>query len=1803
MKNSYSSYRFIVTLLLLITLGIGNMWGWTAVYLNGTFDVTGGSESPNWNDASYQINYELEESNSGHYFLPFYATSGDKYWRLYQQKNYNNYQLSPSEDNYIQNVGTPGYKVGKNGEKNFKSTTILTGVTAVHINQGDGNGDESPGVWLERPTIYIWHNWRGNTENWGNNGGSGQQSMTDNEDGTYSYDGNYSGSSTGTNVGIEGSKAIKKYFDDDAATKYGTLTAGDLCRFVWNADGYVGYDGETDHRGALSIYKLYTITYHTDGSTSGSAPTDATYYPHGSNAPVLDNTGLLARADNKVFAGWATTAERATAGTVDYDPAAGDKITSISANMNLYPVWKTGYYFISLAGRDANGTKNTTDFFTPKNLNDNTRRAVNGIEFSKSVFRLSKTPNDGDVEQTFAGTYLADGKSCFIYDTKTTQTDISIYVFNDSTDALPIYYRVLKEGSVQDVESVDIPANSGKVVNIPTITHTKGTRVLFGAGDRGGTGYTKINFAQVRAIETGTAVPQAGQAGFELAVPGRFTTSSAVGSIDGLSCVAGANVVLVSGEKNNVIGLTSSLDVEATQYVQFTTTAPVQLQVTPADGGRYMYYVKKDSKTRTSSDVRHGERNTMTKVNLPEAGTWYILGGTNEPADNINISKIAFVAAPVITYHKNDGSATTTTGTCNVEANSFDRSGYTFLSWNTETDGSGETYEVDAETLTDLTLYAQWGKNPTITYHTDGSSSGTAPAAATITYNTGITVKDNTGLLQHATKVFAGWATSASSATIDYLPNATIENITDDIDLYPVWKDGAYFISLSGSGAIGTRNDADFLTGQKITSSNPAYVVNEVAFSRSYFKFGGTPRGSDPQDFSGNTVGSRFVAYDTKTDNTDIYVYLYNSDAAAKTFYYRVLKEGAIEDVQEVIVAASAKEVLAIPTIEHSKGTRVLFGVSDEDNLFITQIKAVESGAALPQAGQDGYELSFPGRAVGNAKTGSIDGLEFSANANVKILESNYISLTGTSGSDCSEYIKFTISEPMQLQVSCDNSRYAFYVKQGTTFTTGTDTEYSAKNTTTSINLWDTGDWYILASEAHITKVAFVDLSSITYNLNGGTRFFADPDYYTSEQEVTLHPASMPGYVFGGWYDNAEFTGSPITTIPVGSTDNKTFYAKWTEASCAIGNIFTYTNYGSEPGNTKLDLADGQYVNCAPSYATITGGTAVYGSTGRETSIEGKVHRLYFTHNNSRLIINLGCALQEGDSITITGTSSCVYALTASNERSTDIVTSCESDGDTKKSTYIIPAGSPLEGASTLYVWRNESTAYLLTLTIYRKELIIEGDGNWSEKLSGVTIDDAVKLRGTITVDVTDAQAKAVTLDHSGTHAGKLIVNAGKELVVAQTVRQFNGTANVPTEEENLVLGSSADGNGALVMGTHDGTNQATVYFYSKSGGAKNSTASINQFIGTPFVSHTNWVYNYYNSWLLKVDYSADKPVFALLGSGATMDPFAGYCVIYNGGAGHTYEMTGTLVATTDKTCSDLHYVSGTGSNTNNENLLANSWTAPIRIAAFETSDFVNTDATVYIFNSGSKDDVDNKDATKGQYITIPISSADDAVIPSMQSFSVYTNASGGSSVTLDYSKLVYDPAVAGTAAVGPNKAPQREETTRRMRILVQGESGFGDVLSLLEREDMTVGFDNGWDGRKMYGESFAPQFYAVTPDGNMAVNSVPDWEGTVLGFKAGTEDTQYTFSFEYNDSEPLYLLDIDNNTYTRVLNENTYTFATTDKNDHSRFILTRHAPQTPTEVTNVLSDKAPCTKILLDNNLYILRDGRLYNVTGAMVK
>lgn len=67
---------------------------------------------------------------------------------------------------------------------------------------------------------------------------------------------------------------------------------------------------------------------------------------------------------------------------------------------------------------------------------------------------------------------------------------------------------------------------------------------------------------------------------------------------------------------------------------------------------------------------------------------------------------------------------------------------------------------------------------------------------------------------------------------------------------------------------------------------------------------------------------------------------------------------------------------------------------------------------------------------------------------------------------------------------------------------------------------------------------------NVYYEENGGT--LVDDGKYIIEHNVVLNKnISREGYVFGGWFDNVNLSGSPIETMPSGNIGDKTFYAKW----------------------------------------------------------------------------------------------------------------------------------------------------------------------------------------------------------------------------------------------------------------------------------------------------------------------------------------------------------------------------------------------------------------------------------------------------------------------------------------------------------------------------------------------------------------------------------------------------------------------------------------------------------------------------------
>ena len=498
------------------------------------------------------------------------------------------------------------------------------------------------------------------------------------------------------------------------------------------------------------------------------------------------------------------------------------------------------------------------------------------------------------------------------------------------------------------------------------------------------------------------------------------------------------------------------------------------------------------------------------------------------------------------------------------------------------------------------------------------------------------------------------------------------------------------------------------------------------------------------------------------------------------------------------------------------------------------------------------------------------------------------------------------------------------------------------------------------------------------------------------------------------------------------------------------------------------------------------------------------------------------------------------------------------------------------------------------------------GDGLWStaanwapDRLSPPGKDTEVKIAAPVTVDMAHAIARSARI----VEGGHISIPAGNALEIIGTIRRLDGSEISPTENSDIFIGSTSAGNGTLIFNNDKGDSKATVAMYTTAKtadpdpvtGKISAAASTWQYIGTPHNDVAVATYNYYDSWLYQYDTGTEG--WTVIPNGGPLVPFRGYCVTHPE-ANHTFVMGGKLTATTSQ---EIAIPAGKFV------VVANSWTAPIYVKNITAEDMENTrEQTIYFFNTGS-DSEQTGTVANGTYVAVPVHASSytgDSLISSMQGFYVVGGGSDGT-LHLDYERHVR-PTNNRNIKSGPMHAPQHyavDDEPIVAKLFFRG-SRYSDRLVVLERADFSRGFDNGWDGEAWGGNDAAP--YSCVSGENRwdAVSAIPDFEGTVVGFQAG-EDNEYRIDFEYSEeNEPLYLLDTDNNTYTRVLTGNTYQFTTSDKDYHDRFLFTRMAPQVATGYENLDGGEgAKAKKLLIEDKMYIMLNGMLYDATGKVVK
>lgn len=372
-------------------------------------------------------------------------------------------------------------------------------------------------------------------------------------------------------------------------------------------------------------------------------------------------------------------------------------------------------------------------------------------------------------------------------------------------------------------------------------------------------------------------------------------------------------------------------------------------------------------------------------------------------------------------------------------------------------------------------------------------------------------------------------------------------------------------------------------------------------------------------------------------------------------------------------------------------------------------------------------------------------------------------------------------------------------------------------------------------------------------------------------------------------------------------------------------------------------------------------------------------------------------------------------------------------------------------------------------------------------------------------------------------------------------------------------------------------------------------------------------------SWIYSYQEANDKWVNNR--STLEMQPFVGYATTqYDDVAGKLLTFSGKLLPSDSVYTVDLAYTD----DAHGHNMVANSFAAPIDITNFKDTDFVNAEKTIYIFNTGTRQNYLDDNAagnSAGQWTAIPIRSlsemntffAENTSIPStiapMQGFCV--NATGaGAKMVFDYNRLVWN-ADYSTHQPKPMRSPKRalaaqeeeQPITGAMKISVEAE-GWSDDVYMLESERYSYEYEDGYDARKMESGNF--NIFTVRDGEQLAIDANPDFEGTQIGVRTG-EATAYTMHFSNLFGEREWaLVDVEAEETIDIREGTEYTFFIEPNSTNlSRFYLIEQHSQAPAVTTGVdnAEDDAKVHKFIKDDKLFILKSGVLYDATGARVK
>ncbi len=366
--------------------------------------------------------------------------------------------------------------------------------------------------------------------------------------------------------------------------------------------------------------------------------------------------------------------------------------------------------------------------------------------------------------------------------------------------------------------------------------------------------------------------------------------------------------------------------------------------------------------------------------------------------------------------------------------------------------------------------------------------------------------------------LFLGWAETADGEVVD----VTDFVINADKEFYAQWKYENPIVILDENGDI---DDDNFFTGMdKGTVNFGGADHNCISFS------------STASTIVGATGSNKFIVYNAKTTQTRIKFVLYNTQSSAKNIVLQKVAEGETAPTNVVIEVPSQQQFTTEYYAYNSDANRSMYVYTENTGIKVLQVKVIESGTPIHQAGQAGYVLNLnKGRVFAPSNEDvEFEGLSMKVSSNYKVLNSEVLQTENNLSFKVDELVTMTlVSTGAKYKVSKDPA--------------GSGSEYGQG---TNKHILTPGTWYIVSSTG--SNIKFTNIS------------FSEP--VADHSRPNLNPNNIGTLC---WTNNAILGGATLYELAGKNENNYLVFDEVEENRLEAGKPYIFV---PENGNTEIKV-------------------------------------------------------------------------------------------------------------------------------------------------------------------------------------------------------------------------------------------------------------------------------------------------------------------------------------------------------------------------------------------------------------------------------------------------------------------------------------------------------------------------------------------------------------------------------------------------------------------------------------------------------